>query len=228
MNWAVFIVTVRERLSNRVRVGFLAFIACVELVNVIGSGALGLGWPSQFYVLILGGGILSGDVASGVLQLVFARPVKRAHYALAKFAALAALSIAVTLAVLATGVAALAAQGAPPGLGDVASNAATRVVTAVGLSAVLVAFSALLPRLGDVALWAGLSILCLNLEEWLDPKLWPTVMALERQLRAVLWPGITLASSNGAAAAVTYLSTVTLALAIACVVVSRREVSYAD
>src|SRR5512140_2374400 len=97
MNLDVCVATLRERLSNPIRLaallGFALFPIPIALVDPRPNSS-----ASFFHPLIavtLASGILGLDISSGVLALVFTRPVARRVYALSKWA-----SVTVIAAVL--------------------------------------------------------------------------------------------------------------------------------
>lgn len=224
MNFAIFLNTIRERLTNRVRIGFLTLLVTVEIVKNIGANELPSPSTTTLYGLVLGGTIISGDVASGVLHLVWSRPVARASYCLAKWAALTATTFAVSVIGLAVALA--AGGGVPLAAGAVA--VAERLASAAGVAAVLVLFSAVLPRLGDVALWGSLALIVVNVEQWLKPDRFPVTCYAASAVGSLLWPETVFANSPPIQASLVYASTVVGALALASVALARREVSYAD
>lgn len=224
MNLTIFATALRERLSNRIRIGFLAFLVMVEIVKNLGSSTLPEPSITTLYGLILGGTIVSGDVASGVLHLVWSRPVSRTSYCLAKWGALATATWLASL--VGFGIALATGHGAT--LDVIGQAVLARLAAAVGIAAVLVLFSSLLPRLGDVALWVALELVVLNIGQWLSPDLYPATCYLASVVSTILWPASSFATADVVSGAVAYLSTVVGSLALASLVLARKELSYAD
>ena len=184
-------------------------------------------------MLALGAGMIGQDVSSGVLQLLCARPVRRSEYVLSRWMGVALAGIGISLVQLAIASAFLAARGFAPPPQQMALFAATRTLECVGLAAVLALLSSLIGGLGDLALYllAGLAGNALSLAS--QVKQWTWLHRIAAQFMESLTPTIDLhrllmTTPMPWFPIVAYASTVALCLALAIVVVNRKELSYAS
>jgi ABC-type transport system involved in multi-copper enzyme maturation permease subunit len=107
---------------------------------------------SHFYVWVLGAGIIGSDLSSGVLQQLFARPVKRWQYVLARWAALWAVTLGtVFISYLIVSIYFMAHHVSYPAL-SLARSFLESMLVCGGTSALMTALSTLLPGNGDAAL----------------------------------------------------------------------------
>ncbi|TMQ71594.1 MAG: hypothetical protein E6K81_09690, partial [Candidatus Eisenbacteria bacterium] len=82
MNLTLLLATWRQRLMSPIRVVLLGGLLVVPLLGVAfvhGAGLSILG-DSVGLTLVFAVGMIGQDVSSGVLQLLFARPVRRPEY----------------------------------------------------------------------------------------------------------------------------------------------------
>ena len=207
------------------------------------------------FAIILGTGIIGRDLSSGVLPLVFARPISRAKYVFSKWLTLSltALSLALAQCVLIHLFSLLVSP-------DTFSQAAflyacvDALLVCFGFAAVMVLFSAL--KSGTFA-GTGIWLLCLLVVAIMlqygarQPAEVPANMAGPSALAVNLLNGlIPLAGSVGSfllsffankssiaeiyqnavnwLSVTTYLSNLALALALAVYVMNRRELTYAS
>ena len=82
MNSTIFVTTLRQRFSSRTRlllvaVVFLFPIAFAAMARELGTTAARGG---TVFAWLLGAGLLGQESASGVFQLLFARPIRRWEY----------------------------------------------------------------------------------------------------------------------------------------------------
>ncbi|MGH7731963.1 MAG: ABC transporter permease subunit [Candidatus Eiseniibacteriota bacterium] len=235
MNPTLVITLWRQRLTSPVRMALVAMLAGTPLLGVAfmpGAGLALLG-GGQGLALTLGAGMIGQDVSSGVLQLLFARPVRRSVYVLSRWlgAGLAVAAVSLVQLVVACGL--LAARGGAPRPQEIVLFAAERILEGFGIAAVLALLSSLIGGLGDLALYllanlgAGLLQTVGQVKQWVWASrggaeilgsLTPTI-DLERLLAASPMPWFPIVS---------YASTVALGLALAIVVVNRKELSYAS
>jgi ABC-type transport system involved in multi-copper enzyme maturation permease subunit len=233
MNAAIVSALLRQRLASPMRLFivsalFVPALALAVFTNTFGAVAGGGYW----FALVLAAGAIGQDVSSGVLHLTFARPVTRTAYVTSRWFAAAAGGFALALARLLLASALLAMRGAAPEplvlLAAVIQDALLSSVAA----AVMVAFSALVDGLGDVAVFA-LSTLGLQIAHGLaQMRGWTLADRAIVELQHTLEPALNLAFLSGQGAPqwgglVTAASTVVLALALAILAVNRRELSYA-
>jgi hypothetical protein len=221
--WALIRATWGERLS-RPLVGILALVFCASKVFAIGF-THELDDPSFYLTLLFTAGTVGRDVSSGVLPVLFTRPLARSTYVFAKW--LAAGTAAGTIGALTIAIQALLLSHRGTGVAGSAIVASIfgGFTSAFGISSVLVFFSVLLSGIGDIALWGGL-ILVGKLSTRYVPQ------RVADEWGALLQPALDWAAASGShpAAAfrvVSYLSTVTLCLCLAVMAANRKEISYA-
>jgi len=129
----------RQRLASPVRLVLLGTLFGIPLLPILfmqGAGFSVLG-NSQGLVLVLGAGMIGQDVSSGVLQLIYARPVRRPEYVVSRWLGVAFAGSALSLLQVALASGFMAAHGAPPAARDAVMFAGARVLESFGLAAVL-------------------------------------------------------------------------------------------
>jgi len=188
---------------------------------------------AQGLMLALAAGMIGQDVSSGVLQLLCARPVRRSEYVLSRWMGVALAGIAISLVQIAIASALLAARGYAPAPQQVVMFAVTRLLECLGLGAVFALLSSLIGGIGDLGLYliamvtGGVLSMAAQVKHWMwldriasqvSASLTPTI-DLQRLLTATPMPWFPIVS---------YASTVALCLALAIVVVNRKELSYAS
>jgi ABC-type transport system involved in multi-copper enzyme maturation permease subunit len=228
VSWAAFRavvgVTWRERL--------LRPLFGVLLLGLLGSyvmmagGMQDLNDPVLILVLLIGGGAIGKEVTSGVLPLIFTRPLVRGHYVLTKWFALASAIAILSTATLLAQAAWLAQRGAGLPGAEVAAAVFTSVTSAIGMTAVLLPLSVLASGYSDVLFWIGIGLV-----PTLGRKYIPQRVAEEWQM--FLHPSLDWGALFGAAPVgwfrlFSYLSTVTLCLCLAVLAANRKELSYAS
>lgn len=235
MNHALVVGFWRQRAASPFRLALLAFVVGTPLLPVLFMPQAGLAPLGEItgIVLIVVAGAIGQDVSSGVLQLLFARPIRRSEYVLSRWAA-ASLAAAALLALqVALATAILALRGAAPPASVALLAAGDRMLAGAGLCAVVLLFSSVVGGIGDVGLWlvgtltaalAGLAGGTLKA---------PWLARAADELQRTLNPKIELALLFGVGRfswfeTLSYLSTVALCLALAIVIVNRKELSYAS
>jgi hypothetical protein len=199
-------------------------VLTMSLAAVKGSG--------YFFALVLAAGAIGQDVSSGVLQLTFARPVKRSTYVLSRWFAAGAGGAVLGLLQLAATALLLGARGAWPGPLPLVSLALGDIVMAFTAAAVMVGLSSLVGGLGDLALFA-LATISLQLASGVAGlRGWTLAHTLLDEAQRTLQPRVDFAwlAGQGAPAwtdLVTAVSTTALFLLVAIVVLNRKELSYA-
>jgi len=235
MNPTLILTLWRQRLLSAVRMAIVAMLCGFPMLAALFAPAAGLTplGNAQGLMLALGAGMIGQDVSSGVLQLLCARPVKRSEYVLSRWLGVALAGIAISLVQLGIASALLAARGYAPAPQQMALFAATRTLECLGLSAVLALLSSLIGGFGDLALYliAGLAGGVLSMTA--QVKHWMWLDRIASQLTSSLTPTIDLHRLLTATPLqwfpiVSYASTVTLCLAVAIVIVNRKELSYAS
>lgn len=223
---------VRERLSSMNRVTLSAATLVIPLLPLLESSSAGQTplpgqWTAVLFALIFGSGLIGPDLASGVMQLVLARPVMRAQVVTARWlaaAGLATAALAFQFAVVAT---VRLARGVPPAGSEVWASVVPALSVALALPAVLACLSAFIAGLGDVRAW----VLCLvagELVKWIGMlRNSPWLVRAGTEWGGVMLPVVDAGALAGSwLPVVAWLSTLTLALAVGIVVFNRKELSY--
>lgn len=210
-------------------------------------------WTALPCVALLGAGIIGRNVTSGILSVLFARPMRRYSYVLTRWLALSVASSALCLILLS--IEQIAAMAAFPGIVpdfNTLSQAVARISMCFGLSATLVMFSAIFPSTLDVCIWVMLSFASnvitelSHIEPYLISQMYcndfnrriaefvvPICKELAIPVQSLVSPYIDLSylTHTGAVswyAVFTYLSNIGLCLLIAIAIMNRKEVSYAS
>lgn len=235
MNLTLVLATLRQRFTSPIRLVILLLLGWMPMIPLLiapraGFAALG---DCYFLALTLAAGMIGQDLSSGTLQLLLARPVTRAQYVFSRWGAVAAGTLMIT--VLQTVVAALimALRGAPVPWGEAALFLGNSALLALGTAAVMALLSSLAAGIGDLGLLFMVFISAQVLEKVGMFKSWDWLVRGAGELLRVLKPELDLAPFfHGGPVAwlavVSYLSTVTLCLGLAVVVMNRRELSYAS
>lgn len=224
----------RQRMSSPMRILIALFFFSFPLLFAVFTGNLNVVQNAAGpFALLLAAGAIGQDVSSGVLQLVFARPVARAEYVLARW--LSCLLGATTLCALqlALAVAGILARGGHVAPLDVAVMLLEDTLAGGAQVAVILLLSSMVSGLGDLALFL-LGVLAAQLTGMIaGAKNWPVLARIAAEVSSTLSPKVDLAwlaghgspSFLGLALA---LSTIAFGLAGAMTLLSRRELSYAD
>jgi hypothetical protein len=235
VNLTLVLATLRQRFTSPIRLLIVLLFGWMPMIAIVvapraGFAALGDGY---FLALALAAGMIGQDLSSGTLQLLLARPVTRAQYVLSRWGAVAAgtFAIAVLQALLAALIMAL--RGAPVPWDQAARFLANGALLALGTSAVMALLSSLAAGLGDLGLLFLIFLSAQVLEKVGMFKSWDWLTRGAGELLRALKPELDLAPFfHGGPVAwlavVSYLSTVTLCLGLAVVVMNRRELSYAS
>lgn len=234
MNWTLITTLWRQRLMSPVRMAILAMLCGMPLLlNTFapGAGLATLG-GAQGLALTLAAGLIGQDVSSGVLQLLCARPVRRSEYVLSRWMGVGLAGTVVSLVQVAVTLGILAARGMSPSPQDAVLFVATRTLECFGMAAVMAMFSSLIGGFGDLGLYllAYMAGGVVQLAGQFKRLLWLERAGIE--IGASLSPTVDLARVVAASPTpwypiIAYASTVTLCLALAIVVVNRKELSYA-
>jgi len=235
MNLTLITTLWRQRLTSAVRMAVVAVLCGFPLLMVTFMPAMGMTplGNAQGIMLALAAGMIGQDVSSGVLQLLCARPVRRSEYVVSRWLGVALAGLAISLAQLAIAGAVLAARGAPPSPQQMALFAATRAFECFGLGAVMALLSSLIGGFGDLALYLIASVVGGVLQIAGQAKHWTWMDRLASEFQQTLTPTLDLQRLIAASPMpwfpiVSYLSAVALALALAIVVMNRKELSYAS
>jgi ABC-type transport system involved in multi-copper enzyme maturation permease subunit len=222
--WALIVATWREKLS-RPMIVVLCVLLCVAQ-SAFAISVRDLQDPVLIMVLILGAGSVGRDASSGVLALVFTRPLVRATYVLSKWIAISTAGAALSWLTLIAQAVLLRNRGIDISAAELFSALFGSLTSACGIGSVLVLLSVLIRGAGDIALWVGLGVL-----GFLAQKALP--LRISDEWRALLQPSLGWASTFGATpigwfALISYLSSVTLCLTLAVLAINRKQISYAS
>ena len=234
MNQTLIASLLLQRTRSLPRVALvLAFFVLPLLVLAFarGAGLAPLRTGSAF-AFFLGAGLIGQDVSSGTLQLLFARPVTRAEYALSRWLGAALAASCLVVSQLAIGVMLLALHGESPSARDLAIFAGEQLLAAFGTTSVLLLFSTTLPGVGDFLAIIAAGVLGQALQLGAALLKAPWLGRAGEEIGRFISPALDLGRLFGGGPVswfevVSYLSTVTLALALAIVILNRRELSYA-
>jgi ABC-type transport system involved in multi-copper enzyme maturation permease subunit len=183
--------------------------------------------------LVFAVGMIGQDVSSGVLQLVFARPVRRAEYVISRWLSAAIAAGALGVAQVLIGALILASRSAGLPAGEIASLAAQRVLESVGFAAVFALFSALVGGVGDLGIYVVATLTSGAAQVLGGAVHQPAIDRAATELMGFLTPRLDLRMIFATSPMpwfpiVSYASTITLCLALAIVVMNRKELSYAS
>ena len=235
MNATLVLATLRQRFTSPIRMLIVLLLGWMPMLPIlmapmVGFAALG---DCYFIALAMAAGMIGQDLSSGTLQLLLARPVTRAQYVFSRWGAVAAGTF--LIAVLQTLCAALimALRGAPVPWDQAALHLGNSALLALGVAAVMALLSSLAAGLGDLGLLFLTFISAQVLEKIGMFKSWPWLVRGAEEAMRVLKPELDLAplfhgDPVSWFAVVSYLSTITLCLGLAVVVMNRRELSYAS
>ena len=224
MVWALIRATWGEQLS-RPLLGVVCLIYGVS--EVVGSlYGHELNDPTLVLTMVLGAGSIGRDVTTGVLPLLFTRPLTRGTYVLAKWMAVSSLAAVAGTLAIAIQAALLWHRGAGLPAATIGAALFAATATALGIAAVLVFLSTLVSGFGDIGLWTVLRLLGLLAGKRMGPR-------FTEEWRSLVEPSLawdTLSGWNAGAwfQLVSFLSTVTLFLCLAVVAANQKEVSYAS
>ncbi len=235
MNLTLVTTLWRQRLSSPVRIAIVAMLTGMPLLGVAfmpGAGLAILG-GSQGLILALGAGMIGQDVSSGVLQLLCARPVRRPEYVVSRWLGVAFAGSAISLLQLGIACGLMAARGASPSPQDALMFGAGRIFESFGIAAVLAFCSSLIGGFGDLGIYLMANLGAGAIQMAGSVKRWVWVERMGAEILGALTPTIDLQRLISASpmpwyAILAYASTVVLCLALAIVVVNRRELSYAS
>ncbi len=234
MNLDICAATLRERLSNPIRVATLLGLALfpipIALVDPRPNSSVSFFHP--LLAVTLANGILGLDISSGVLALVFTRPIKRWVYALSKWASVTATAGVLSAAQLLAVVLILRVCHGSFEADALGPRLLERILAAAGTSAVLLFLSALGSGLSDLAVW-GLASVAAQTSRMVGffnrDDFW---IRLGDGLQFVLAPGWGMASGSPPAVGISELFVTVFvtaaALVLAAWVLERREITYAE
>jgi ABC-type transport system involved in multi-copper enzyme maturation permease subunit len=235
MNLTLVLATLRQRFTSPIRLLIVLLFGWMPMIPILmapraGFAALG---DCYFLALALATGMIGQDLSSGTLQLLLARPVTRAQYVFSRWGAVAAGTFLITVLQALVAALIMTLRGAPVPWGEAALLLGNSALLALGTAAVMALLSTLAAGLGDLGLLFMIFLSAQVLEKVGMFKSWEWLVRGAGELLRALKPELDLAPFfHGGPVAwlavVSYLSTVTLCLGLAVVVMNRRELSYAS
>lgn len=234
MNPTIFVTTLRQRFSSRTRllliaVVFLFPIAVAAMARELGTTVARSG---TVFAFLLGAGILGQESGSGVFQLLFARPIRRWEYLVSRWLAVIAGASALMLLQLAIVCLVVGSHGLPTQR-ELLVQAAEQVLAIIGTTSVILLFSAFLSGVGDV-LGLLLTTFAAQILGFIGQlKQNDAIVRAKDEILRFLGPEVSIGPITMGGhfpwfEVISYLSTVTLCLAVAVWVLNRREISYAS
>jgi ABC-type transport system involved in multi-copper enzyme maturation permease subunit len=235
VNPTLFLTALRQRFTSPIRLILVAAMftfpfLLLAIAPAIGLHAIQTGTP---YAFLLGAGLIGQETSSGVMQLLFARPVRRWEYVTSRWLAIAAAITALVIVQIAIASLILMARGNAPDLRDALTSVVEQVLPALGTLSALVLFSSFLSGIGDVAAVVLAFVTSQVLQAVGQFTRHPSVVRVGQEVTRFLAPQLPIGQIHDLGSVpwfelVSYLSTVSLCLAVAVVLINRREISYAS
>jgi ABC-type transport system involved in multi-copper enzyme maturation permease subunit len=225
VTWPIFWVTLRERLSRPLAlVALVVLLAMTTAMSLMGEDRT-FHDPSGVIVMVLAAGVIGREVSSGVLPLLFTRPITRSSYVLTRWLAIGLAATALSWVNLGIEAAWLLRSGAASGR-DLLFVGFQSLTGSFGLAAVFVLLSSLVPGFGDLGLWVLGNLAAMGLS-------WAGGMRAGRELGEFFLPSLEGAAVFGSGpiswyGVSSYLFTVAVCLALAVLAINRKELSYAS
>jgi hypothetical protein len=223
---------IRQKFGSPGLVVALAVLALIETFGVAHRGT-GNGFTiANWGIFVLAAGSVSRDVGSGALQMILSRPIRRTEYIFGRYVGILAafalfLSVTSLLALVGVRLAtpSLAAEATPARLAGLAGET---FLSGAFPAAILLLFSTFLPGIADL-----LGLLMLNLVLHLPAAAGSAFArisetARENLLPDVDWTEVLAGQGTALAAAGRWVFALTVYLALAAVVFSRRELPYGN
>ncbi|NOT33517.1 MAG: hypothetical protein HOP12_05020 [Candidatus Eisenbacteria bacterium] len=231
MTLTIALATARQRFTSPFRLVLLAFTFLPWHLGALLSHQFQVSSEVMLFGFILTAGVIGQEVSSGVLQLVFARPVKRWEYVIGRWlgVALPASALAIVFVLSLAGVVSL--SGGALEWKSVMRALLEAPFRVFGISAVLLMFSAAVKGLGDLAVWAMVGIVGGIVGGFGGSRGWKWLARAAEELGNFLspclsWSGPFSGGTWPLQDAVAWCSTVAICLTIAIVLVNRKELSY--
>lgn len=226
---------VRQKFGSGGLVAALAVLALLEVLNLASRGAERGFVMANWAILVIAAGSVSRDVSSGALQMILSRPIRRTEYLfgryfgiLASYAAFLIVTDLLTLLVVKVAMPhAARAAVADLSAGTLAIASGGALLSGALQASILLFFSTFLPGIADL-LGLLLLYLVLNLPQlssapWLRTA---AERARENMLPTVAWNEVLRGQGVLGAATGRWVFALTVYLALAAVVLSRRELPY--
>jgi len=235
VNATLFVTALRQRFTSPIRLVLVAAVFAFPLMFMLFFPQIGLHaiQSGTLYAFLLGAGLIGQETSSGVMQLLFARPVRRWEYVTSRWLAIAAAIAGLVAAQIALASLILLARGAAPDLADVLFSFGDQVLPALATLSVLVLFSSLISGIGDVAAIILSFISGQVLQAMGQFTRHESVTRAGQEIIRFVAPQISLEAVHGLDSVpwfewVSYLSTISLCLAVAVLLINAREISYAS
>lgn len=222
----------RQKFGSPLLVVALGVLALIETFGVAHRGSAN-GFPiANWAIFVLAAGSVSRDVSSGALQMILSRPIRRTQYLFGRYVGIL-VAFALFLAFTSLLAFVVVHLGAPGAAAEVSPARLARLAGETFLSgafpaAILLFFSTFLPGIADLL---GLLILymLLNLPAASGSALARAAEAArENILPDVSWSEAMTGRGAALAAAGRWVFALTVYLALAAVVFSRRELPYGN
>jgi ABC-type transport system involved in multi-copper enzyme maturation permease subunit len=222
---------VRQKFGSPGLVVALAVLALVETFGLAhGTGPSGF-TIANWAIFVLAAGSVSRDIGSGALQMILSRPIRRTQYLfgryagiLVAFALFLVLTSLLAFVVVRLAVPAMAGSVSPARLGTLSGET---FLSGAFTAAILLFFSTFLPGIADLL---GLLILYIVLHLPARAGILSKVIeaARENLVPDVLWSDAFRGQGTALAAAGRWVFALSVYLALAAVVFSRRELPYGN
>lgn len=233
MNRALMLHFARQRLQSpmRLMLFFLAFVPPVVMA-LIARSLQPVQAGAGVFALIFTAGAIGQDVSSGVLQLLFARPVARTTYVISRWLTGGLVGALLGLAQVALCVLMLLSRGATPDPSTLLRLVLENAIAGFGTAAIMVMLSSLVNGLGDVALWVTGLMTTQILSMAASAKNWKLLAQASDELRAFLQPELPLGWISGLGdpnytGMIRFFLAIAIGLTVAVTVTQRKELSYA-
>jgi ABC-type transport system involved in multi-copper enzyme maturation permease subunit len=226
---------VRQKFGSAGLVVALAVLGFVQLLGLAARGAAAGFSVANWAILVIAAGSVSRDVSSGALQMILSRPIRRTHYLFGRYLGIL---FSYGLFLLATSVLAFlfvhlvvlrTAHGAAADYSTaaLAVGAGQAFLSGALQAAILLLFSTFLPGIADL-LGLLLVYLVLNLPQFSQVPWLRTAgqRAGENMLPPVEWAAVLRGHGVLGAATGRWVFALTVYLALAAIVFSRRELPY--
>jgi ABC-type transport system involved in multi-copper enzyme maturation permease subunit len=233
MNSVIVLNTLREHFSTTYIIIIFLLLPVSSIMMELFSKVPSFTNPNSLSLMawILGTGIDGSEIRSGVLQLVFVRPLTRSEYVWSKYFALLSIVFSFSFAMwIATCISFLFLKSEFI-FQTAFTNLADHLIFAVGIAAVIVLFSCLLKGHGDIGLAVLLYLMVPVLSQTGRYFSFDLLVRASVELERFLNPSFSVRMFESGIwwfAIFSYFSTITLCLTLAIILLNRKELSYAE
>lgn len=234
MNWRLVIGTLEEKISSPARLSAIAMFLAFPVIQAYVGRADPTAWHLiMYYVFSLGTGIIGADVSSGVLQLIFTRPISRSAYVLSRWLGLVAAVLAVYAFQIIVTSGIMLSRGHSFSDINYGEHLMEAVLLTMALSAVIICLSSILTGYGDLRAILLLWLLQIVCEMFRNSEQHAELFSvLGSQISGVLIPSLDInlvlhGEPYGWLLIVPYVAVLVASLVIAIFVMNRKELSYA-